>query len=120
MGDSAQKNTTADFLAWGRYYEELLTTPRPPGVGITWTQPMLNHYIAAANEALRQQCERESKQSRKKPGRPTGGMGEMKRRLLAVDVPEEVADRISAKAYGSTVEGARRAYDTLIRKKPPG
>jgi hypothetical protein len=117
MDDPAPKNTTADFLAWGRYVEEMLKTPLKPGERIEYTQPMLTYYLTAANEALRQQLERERK-ARRKSGRPAGGMGEMKRRLRDANVPEEKADQITAKAFGKPVEAVQRAYDTLIRKKP--
>jgi hypothetical protein len=115
--DDTPKPTTADFLAWGIYQEELLKNRAP---GISWERPMLDYYIAATNEALRQQLERERK-SRKKSGRPAGGMGEMTQRLReAGGVPDEKADQITAKAFGKKVEAVQRAYGTLISKKPPG
>ena len=66
---------------------------------------MLVQYIAAANEALRQQCEQERKKARKKPkqpgstgGRPPGsGMGEQVMRLVATGVDPERALRAKAK-----------------------
>jgi hypothetical protein len=115
--DDTSKPTIDDFLAWGLYYETLLK--EPTGSGIQWTRPMLDYYVAAANEALRQQCEREHKRSLKKSGRPRGGMGEQKMRLEAAGVRPEDADRITMRAHGkTTVEPVHRAYDAA-RKKPP-
>jgi hypothetical protein len=117
--DDALKLTTDDLLAWGLDYEALLKEPLSPGEQINVPLVMLKQYIAAANVSLRQQCEQARKQSRKKTGRPRGGMGEMKMRLQANGAREEDADRIVMKAFGNKpIDAVHRAYDRACKKPP--
>ena len=108
--------TIDDLLAWGRDYEQLL---KDPASGFSVPRPMLDQYIAAANAALAQQLQREKREKpRSRGGRPRGGMGEQKQRLVARGVSDEDADRIVAQAKRRPVASVQRA-DKRARKKPP-
>jgi hypothetical protein len=106
--------TLDDLIAWGRDYEQLLKTP---GM-IHLPRPMLDQYIAAANAALMQQREQERKKPRARGGRPKGGMGEQKLRLMEAGVIEENAERITANAFGKPPEAVRRASKSARKKSP--
>jgi len=108
--------TIDDLLAWGRDYEQLL---KDPASGFSVPRPMLDQYIAAANAALAQQLQLEKREKpRSRGGRPRGGMGEQKLRLVASGVSDEDADRIVAQAKRRPVASVQRA-DKRARKKPP-
>jgi hypothetical protein len=111
------KPTIDDLIAWGLDYEELLKEPRAPGAGFTVPRPMLDQYIAAANAALVQQREQARKKAKKpgsRGGRPRGGMGEQKLRLLEAGVPDEDTDRITARSFGKPPEAVQRACDRIL------
>jgi hypothetical protein len=110
------KPTIDDLIAWGLDYERLLKDTAPGGFHVP--RPMLDQYIDAANAALVQQREQARKKPRSRGGRPPGGMGEQKMRLVSNGVHDEDADRITARAFGKSPEAVQRAYDKT-RKKPP-
>ena len=116
--DDAPKLTIADLIAWGRDWERHLAGPGDQGFHVP--RPMLDQYIAAANVALahQQQREQERRQPRSRGGRPPGGMGEQKARLVAGGVSEEDATRIVMKAFGKPLEAVQRA-GKRVSKKPP-
>jgi len=111
--DSPPKLTLGDMIAWGRHYETLLKGP--PGYLVP--RPMLDHYIAAANEALeRQQREQERKKPPSRAGRPYGGMGEQRARLVAAGVRGDAADLIVAKTHRRPVKSVKRAVKRTSKK----
>lgn len=114
----ADELTLGDLVAWGRDWEQHLEAgPNGQGFNVPWT--VLHRYVTAANAALAQQQQHEQKREklRSRGGRPRGGMGEQKMRLVASGVREEDADRIVMHAFGKPLEAVQRAYDSA-RKKP--
>jgi hypothetical protein len=111
------KPTIDDLIAWGLDYEALIKEPIPPG-GFHLPRPMLDHYIAAANAALVQQREQARKKPRSRGGRPRGGMGEQRMRLVASGAREEDADRIVAQQNRRPVKSVERAVKR-VSKNPP-
>jgi hypothetical protein len=114
----ADKLTISDLLAWGQDWERHLRAgPRGQGFDVSWQ--MLQQYVTAANSALEQQQQREKQERpRSRGGRPRGGMGEQKLRLVENGVSPEDAERIVSQAKGRPVASVRRA-SLRARKKPP-
>jgi len=105
------------LIAWGLEYERLLKDT--PQGGFQVPRPMLDQYIAAANAALVQQREQERKKAgKKRSGRPRGGMGEQRIRLIESGVREEDADRIVAQQNRKPAKSVKRAAKR-VSKKPP-
>ena len=119
MGDTP-KLTIGDLIAWGRDWERYLSAgPRDEG-GYHMPRDVLVEYVIAANAALAQQQQREQerRQPRSRGGRPPGGMGEQKARLVAGGVREEDANRIVMRAFGKPLKAVQRAGQRVSKKTP--
>ncbi len=107
--DAVAKLTLADLIAWGRDWQRHLDTGPHDNISFHLPLALLARYVATANTALeREMQEAARKKPRSRGGRPAGGMGEQKLRLVAAGVREDDAERIVAKAFGKPLEAAAR------------
>jgi hypothetical protein len=109
--------TIDDLIAWARDWERHLSEgPRDQAFHVS--REVLQQFLPAAIAALAQQQRERDRKKPRRGGRPKGGMGEQKLRLVKSGVREEDADRIVAQAFGKPPEAVRRASKSA-RKKPP-
>jgi hypothetical protein len=111
------KLTPDDLLTWGRDWQRHLEQGLQTGQSYHVPRPLLDDYVAAANEALTQMIERAARKTPKRRGRPSGsGMGDRMARLVANGVHETDAIRMVAAERKTKFANVQRAYDG-VRKK---